>query len=377
MSSSISLKMETIHSKLGTSTPAPSAQDTKVTRVRSKSFENKDVTPPSPKLTRAHSLSDLDALSATSKKCTHVLLTAPTSKTAKVEEGKSYDKGIYHDRFKGEYKSNPSLWGFSHCTVKEGNFYRCFITPTEAIKSRKEKTRLSDYHRGLQLEEIAAKRTAASYQEIGLPKKKIHPLGQKTFYLYDYKSGLKIRKVIDLSHSETVLLEDCDHIKFSSRKELFRFFSHTLHQLDALHKADICHMDIKPANICKTKNNSFQIIDLNDCLDFSDEKTANRLQTGDVTMSTVMTLPSLKAKLSGQANLQEAQALAISCDLFATGSTFYQMAHAFSKGLSLVDCKQKSKTDHYPHQFINRCPSQLKEDSELQKMLNIFNPQQR
>ncbi|MES2199027.1 MAG: hypothetical protein V4489_02530, partial [Chlamydiota bacterium] len=207
--------------------------------------------------------------------------------------------------------------------------------------------------------------------------KKIHSLDQRSFYLYNYRSCLKIHKVNDLSHTEEALLENCNELKFSSKEELLDFCAYTFHQLDALHKAGIYHMDMKPDNICKNKNNSFTVIDLNDSLNFSDEKVLDRIQNTDYTTCTMMIPRSFIDMLTASENPEKAQMLSRSCDLFATGSTIYQIAYAFSQGLSLTDFKKKPKP-FYPYSFsIDGHPSSLKDNDKLEKTLKIFNTRQK
>ncbi|MES2198950.1 MAG: serine/threonine-protein kinase [Chlamydiota bacterium] len=360
---------QTSNSKPNNYTSPVSNQDVIVTRVRSKSFEQTSVTP---KLKRSYSLSDLDTLSAASKNCTHVLITSPKSNTDKF-----CVKKILYNEFKEEYASNASLWGFSPCTWSEGNFYYCLITPTEAIKIRKEETLLSDYHRGLEIEKTAAVKTSASNLAIGLSVKKIRPLEQRSFYLYNHKSKSKITKINSSAHSEEALLEDCTKLKFSSKEELLSFCAYTFYQVDALHKAGIYHMDIKPNNICKNKNNSFTIIDLNDSLNFSDGKVFNRIKNRDYTTSTKMIPDSFIQKLGASRNSKQAQKISRSCDLFATGSTIYQIAYAFSQRSSVEESKKSSEKTLYPYHLSQHHPSTLKDDLELEKTLKIFDTRQK
>ncbi|MES2198951.1 MAG: hypothetical protein V4489_02125, partial [Chlamydiota bacterium] len=176
------LKTQTSSPKSNNYTSPTSNQDAIVTRVRSKSFEQANIAPSTLKPQRSHSLSDLEALSAASKKCTHLLITSPTSNT-----DESCVEKISHAEFKKNYKPDTKPWGFSHCTLRSGSFYHCFITPTKAIKIRKEKTRPSDYHRGLEIKKIAAEKTSSSNLAISLSPKKIHSLDQRSFYLYNYR----------------------------------------------------------------------------------------------------------------------------------------------------------------------------------------------
>ncbi len=242
-------------------------------------------------------------------------------------------------------------------------------------------TSLKDYHRGLELEKIAAEKTSASNLEIGLSEKKIRPLGQRSFYLYNYQTSLKIHKINNLSHTEEALSEDCDKLLFSSKEELLRFCAHTFHQLDALHEAGIYHMDIKPANICKTKNNSFKIIDLNDCLDFSNEGVFDRVKQEDFSRTPEMIPYRLLSRLLEEKDPNEVLKLSGSCDLFATGSTIYQIAYAFLEGLSVAKSKEQSPEAIYPYRFFapetHYHPARLKPDLKLDETLKIFNTRQK
>ncbi|MES2198949.1 MAG: serine/threonine-protein kinase, partial [Chlamydiota bacterium] len=371
------LKNQTSNSKPNNYTSPISNQDAIVTRVRSKSLEQANTVPSIPKLQRSYSLSDLNNLSVASKKYMYVLITSPKSNTDKscVEE-------ISQKEFNENYKSDTSLWGFSHCTISQGNFLLCFLTPNEAIKIRQKNTSRSYYHKGFEIEKIAAEKTSSFNHKTGLFEKKIQSLDKRSFYLYNYQTDLSIAKVNNLSHTEEALLEDCERLEFSSKEELFRFCAYTFHQLNALHEADIYHMDIKPDNICKTKNNSFKIIDLNGSLNFSDEKVFDRLKTGDYSTSSTMIPLSFIQMLTAEKNQEKARIISRSCDLFATGSTIYQVAYAFSQGLSIEESAKRVKRDIYPYQLSqnnNLClyPSALRDDHELEEILQVFNTRQK
>ena len=274
-----------------------------------------------------------------------------------------------------EISTHPHFeWSLIPCRIIKTNLGKIVVTEDHAINicdpSKEEK-----YYSKLQNEEKIIGRVNPSNQEIGLTQEKITHLGGKTFYLHEHaKSPREFYPFDGFSHMTEAHLEDCSRIKFSSKEELLTAASYLIHQVDILHKAKICHMDIKAENICKTKDGKFKVIDRYGSLDFTRKETLERVTAGKIDTTSWMIPRSLITELLNAKTSEEAKKTATAADIFATGCTLYRMTYAFTHYIALKEYSDKASlpysidADQYPYQLLS--------PKTLDQTLLILTPQQ-
>lgn len=231
------------------------------------------------------------------------------------------------------------------------------------------------YYRDLENAESIIQKTNPHDIEIGLPWEKITRLGEKRFYLYETSNTHQgLREMVGFSHLTESHLGDCSSNICSSQAEVLKAAGDLIRQVSVLHSLNIYHMDIKPQNICKTKNGRFKLIDKYGSLDFTKKETMKRIFTKNFTATEYMIPLSLYTQICQSKKKDRAVALARSADIFALGSTIYQIAHIFTNKVhdlnSLPYLLQEdywSKRNH---------PSTLKTTKKLDPTLRILSPSQ-
>lgn len=233
--------------------------------------------------------------------------------------------------------TNPHLqWNLVPCKIINTDL-KMVITKTHAIYIC-QPTNEQEYYRALQNEEAIADKINPSNEKIGLTSDKITRLGRKEFYLYEHdKNPKKFYGFRGFSHITEARLKDCAHTTFSSKEELLKAASYLIHQVDILHREGIYHMDIKPHNISKTKDGRFKVIDRYGSLDFTKQETMSRVQNENFWITRYMIPKSLFDDLVATKTTSEATKIAKAADIFATGSTIYQMAFAFMNNKCLKE----------------------------------------
>lgn len=261
-------------------------------------------------------------------------------------------------------------WKVVPCKIKESRHGAVVVTEDHAVKIYSQ-GKESKYRLELQNEEDIIKKTNPWNERLGLPWEKISKLGVRTLYLYQQGAVFpNIGVISGLAYQTDAHLEDCSSLKFSSKEEVIKASTLLIHQVDVFHRLGICHMDIKPKNFCKTKKGQFKVIDRGGALDFTREETMERVKRGAITTTSYMLPTQLFQSLEKAKTPKEAQKIAEIADIFAVGSTIYQMAYAFTH----EDYKTRealpyllSKTEH---------PAQIKHKEVFNETLRVLNPEQ-
>ena len=233
-----------------------------------------------------------------------------------------------------EESSNRSGFMIRPCKRSQGSFYDVAVTHSKAMKFFKPPVKPGLQKRG----ENIADKIRLGNEEIGLKTHRSTPLDLKKFGVINPKTEEfhemgKFGGVL-----EEAFLGDCNEIKISSKKELFSFFACVIHQVDVLHKANIAHMDIKEGNICKTKEDLFQIIDKESSLDF-DDNALEEIRGVKFGFTPAKVSPNMFHDLQKANTLEEAKQIAKRVDIFTIGTVFYQMTHALKMKKSVRECR--------------------------------------
>ena len=297
-----------------------------------------------------HNTSDLMITYAFTKKALKALSLPPLQ----VQTSLASEKISTHPHFE---------WSLIACRILKTNLGKIVVTKDHAINIC-DPSKEGKYYRKLQNEEQIIGRTNPSNQEIGLTQEKITHLGTKKFYLHDCNKTPKgFYAFHGFSHMTEAHLEDCSHIKFSSKEELLTAASYLIHQVDILHRSGVCHMDIKPSNICKTKDGKFKLIDRYGSLDFTRKDIMVKVQNGKFDTTKHMIPESLFYDLTEAETTLKAKKRAKIADVFATGSTIYQLAFAFMSKSSLNDQENTARLpynlDPNGHPFCLRPPEKF------------------
>ncbi len=208
------------------------------------------------------------------------------------------------------------------------------------------------------------------------------PKSQSVVYKVLYLVGLKEKNVFKIrgpSHQEEAFLGNCHTIKIESPKELFSLYSSVINEVDELHAADVCHFDIKPANICKKKSGGFRVIDMYGSFDFKEENPIERLRKRFAFSYTEPYVsPCLYRRLEGYVelnNIQQVKESAKALDRFALVTTLIGITFAFTQKKSIA---KKGECNVLPYHLGSSDPSQVRfasrfyKDEILDETLKVF-----
>lgn len=264
-------------------------------------------------------------------------------------------------------ESNPDERGsIKPCRLTRGGCSYVLVTQNVAIKFFIQSISQDRLERIQKKNQTIVDKTCQSDEEIGLVAKKSIPFEDKIFSVYLPLKGetLVVGKPWRV---EEAFLEDCSKLKISTKEELSSFFACVVHQVDAFHKANVCHMDIKLPNICKTKNNLFKIIDVDGSLDF-DENAQEDIKKTRFDFTPSMTPSTIFHRLQKANTVEETKQIAKRMDVFAIGSVFYQMTHALKMEISGVS--RERSIEKYPYELEKQEFCQVSTGKVLLKALS-------
>lgn len=265
-------------------------------------------------------------------------------------------------------------WSLVPCEILKSNTGVVVVTESHAIRISKLKEEY--YNSQLKNEEAIIRKINPYNNEIGLPFEKITRLGMKCFHLYEQvKSPRRFYRFEGLSHVTDAHVQSCGNAPFSSKEELLTAASDIIHQVEIFHRVGVCHMDIKPENICKTKEGRFKVIDRCGSLDFTNKDVMRRIKDKKFDFTGSMFPKKLEEAFLEVKTNQEAEKLAKAADVFATGSTIYRWIFDF--GTPRSRRKIFGPATAFPYFLTSEGrPSGIRFKEELSKTLQEVTPLQ-